>query len=71
MAKTQDFSQMGDEEFMAAWSEASERAQAAQDVCHAYGAEHQRRLAAAAEARKAEKDPAGLSDLDQVVGSVE
>lgn len=73
MANLQD---LGDEEFMAAWDEASEQAQAAADTAHAFGAEHQRRLVLAEEKRLADKSAAieaGEYDpsLDQTVGAVQ
>lgn len=64
MAKLED---LGDEEFMAAWDAAGERAAAAKEECKAFGVEHQRRLAVAEEERAAAKVP---NELDQVVGKV-
>lgn len=71
-----DLSQMTDDEFMSAWTEAGERAAAAQAECDAFGKDHQRRLAQAEEDRKNEKAravDAGEVDpsLDQTVGSPE
>lgn len=64
MANLQD---LGDEEFMAAWTEANEQLEAAKDQCRAFSAEHQRRTKAAADEYAANHEP---SELDQTVGSL-
>ena len=71
-----DLSQMSDEEFMDAWTEASERAIELKAELREFAREHNDRLLKAEEDRKSEKlraVEAGEVDpsLDQVVGSVE
>lgn len=73
MANLQD---LGDEEFMAAWTEAGEKLAAAKDVVKAFAADHDRRLLLAEEQRQAEREASIASgdydpSLTQTVGKVE
>lgn len=73
MANLQD---LGDEEFMAAWTEAGEKLAAAKDASKAFSAEYNRRLLLAEEQRKADREAeieAGDYDpsLTQTVGKVQ
>lgn len=73
MANLQD---LGDEEFMAAWTDAGERLAAAKDAAKAFSAEHNRRLLLAEEQRQAARDASIASgdydpSLTQTVGKAQ
>jgi hypothetical protein len=64
MANLQD---LGDEEFMDAWTSAAQELEDAKQRVKEFSAEHQRRVAAEADEYAANHE---LSELDQTVGSV-